>query len=329
MNPEPIFILGAHKSGTSLLRSIFDGHSELSVLPIETHVFQKMGYWIRYEYRKQHPQSPNLEKVKNKMARFIHKVNNQHDQYSGSHAKNLIDEKLFNEHLNNYLTSQDPAQIISTYFDALHLSIHNSTSAGHTKRYVEKSVEHSEFALELNQLFPQARFIHIVRNPYATVVALRKYKTLGYRFPLYHRLAKTLVSSFYHLHKNSRLLSNYYVIRYEDLVATPEIVIRELADFVNINWEQILLTPTVNGIPWEGNSTTGNEYDTISDKNLDNWKEEIHPVEVFYVNRLFTHILERYNYDKIPYNGGFIRPVSNETPLRYLANRLYRFYLID
>ena len=36
---NPVFILGSHKSGTSLLRNLLDGISGFFVIPIEAHFF--------------------------------------------------------------------------------------------------------------------------------------------------------------------------------------------------------------------------------------------------------------------------------------------------
>ena len=45
---DPIFLLGSHKSGTSLLRSLLDGHPDLDVLPREAHFFPTHGYASGY-----------------------------------------------------------------------------------------------------------------------------------------------------------------------------------------------------------------------------------------------------------------------------------------
>ena len=37
---NPVFICGAPRSGTTLLSNLLDGHSELLVLPSETHILQ-------------------------------------------------------------------------------------------------------------------------------------------------------------------------------------------------------------------------------------------------------------------------------------------------
>jgi hypothetical protein len=54
-NQHPIFIAGTHKSGTSLIRSLFDGHSNIYSIPMETHYFQLNKFWVDNEYRKQNP----------------------------------------------------------------------------------------------------------------------------------------------------------------------------------------------------------------------------------------------------------------------------------
>ena len=55
MKNPPVFIIGSHKSGTSLLRSLLDGHPELYVIPFETHFMASLGRWVQYSYRRQTP----------------------------------------------------------------------------------------------------------------------------------------------------------------------------------------------------------------------------------------------------------------------------------
>lgn len=44
------------------------------------------------------------------------------------------------------------------------------------------------------------------------------------------------------------------VIRFEDLVREPDVVMRALCDFLSLQWTEILVTPTFNSIPIESNS---------------------------------------------------------------------------
>ncbi|MGI8607235.1 MAG: sulfotransferase, partial [Gaiellaceae bacterium] len=54
---RPVFILGAHKSGTSLLRSLLDATPGFFVLPKEPHFFAYSGRWIDYPLRRRQPRS--------------------------------------------------------------------------------------------------------------------------------------------------------------------------------------------------------------------------------------------------------------------------------
>ena len=55
MKNPPVFILGSHKSGTSLLRSLLDSHPKLYIIPFETHFIASLGRWVQYSYRRQKP----------------------------------------------------------------------------------------------------------------------------------------------------------------------------------------------------------------------------------------------------------------------------------
>lgn len=324
MNENPIFLLGAHKSGTSLLRSIFDGHSQLFVIPFEAHFFQNMNYWVDNEYRKQHPRKLNQEEIIENFCAWIHHCNISEDRFADSITKGMFNEKYFREKISE-INSLNDLDLINKYFEAIHYSIFKETLSNE-KRIVEKSVENAEFVLELCQIYPKAKYIHIVRNPYSNFVALRRYKSQIYGYALLHRIVSTLYNSYYFLYKNKKLIKNYYTIKYENLVSNSKHHIKKLCEFVEIDFEDVLLTPTTMGKLWAGNSTSGKIYSGISSSNLDKWKNEIYPVEVFYVNKLFSFVFQDYGYEIINPHGSFWRKVPGENLKRYLANRFYKYF---
>ena len=326
MNQKPIFLLGAHKSGTSLLRSILDGHSQLYAIPIESHYFQNIKYWVNYEYRSQKPQRMSTKEIINNFCKWIHKCNISTDQYGDSIAKGLFDEFKFKEIFSTIKPTDNDKELIEKYLEAIYFSL-NETQISNKIRIVEKSVENAEFAVDLNHLFPQAKFIHIIRNPYANIVSLRKYKSINYGFPLMPRILKSLYNSFYYLYKNQRVIKNYFTIRYEDLVLNPEKSVKSIGDFLAIEFENILLTPTTQSKLWHGNSTTGQVFHGIVSSNLDKWKSEIHQMEVKYINKLFPFMLEDYGYEVYQHDGSWWKRAKGENIKRYIYNRVYNFYL--
>lgn len=328
MNKSPIFILGLHKSATTLLRNLLDGHPELFVIPFETHFFQLSNFWVDYEYRRARPKpsASQADAVAN-FIRFVKKISTTSDAFGDAFIKGKIDPKKF-EHLLTPPADTCTSLLISQYFESIAQSI-TDTTYQKSHRLVEKSVEHAEFTLELQQLFPDAKFVRILRNPYSNIVSLRKFQTNNYTFPLMHRVLATMENSYWNLYKNKFLLSsdNYKMIRYEDLVSEPEQIMTDVADFLDISFEPSLLTPTLLGKSWKGNSMSGKKFKGISSARLKQWKKEIQPMEIYYINKLFPFLLEDFGYERISTNGVFLKPAPKENPARYVINRLYRFYL--
>ncbi|MBN2011162.1 sulfotransferase [candidate division KSB1 bacterium] len=326
MNKRPIFLLGAHKSGTSLLRSLFDGHSQLFALPLETHFFENMHYWVDYEYRRQRPASLNRDEIIESFCKWIHHSNSSSDKYADSVAEGIFDEAKFRNHFSTIKTDDNDTNRMGIYFEAIYNAVYGHVPLP-TIRMVEKSIEHAEFAMNIQVLFPEAKFIHIIRNPYANIVALRRFKCFSDGFPLMPRILDSLYNSYYYLYKNSRFLKNYYVIRYEDLVTNPKKSLEHICQFLDIPFEDKLLVPTYLGKAWGGNSTTGKVFTGIDASNLDKWRTTIYPFEIFYVNKLFPFIFTDYNYESVTGHGSSWKRAKGENLVRYLYNRLYRFYI--
>jgi hypothetical protein len=100
------------------------------------------------------------------------------------------------------------------------------------KRLVLKSPPHSCRIKVLLELFPEARFVHIIRNPYVVFPSTVKtwnalYRKHGFERPPFQGLEEYIFSSFIRLYQKldegRRLVdpSRFYEIHYEDLVHDP------------------------------------------------------------------------------------------------------------
>jgi hypothetical protein len=109
------------------------------------------------------------------------------------------------------------------------------------RRLVLKSPTHSCRIRTLLELFPDARFIHIVRDPYAvfpSTVNLWKtlYETHGLQKPTFAGLDEYVFRTFTHLYarieEGRRLVApdRFHELRYEDLIRDPEGEMRRLYD---------------------------------------------------------------------------------------------------
>ena len=320
---NPVFLLGSHKSGTSLLRSLLDGAEGLFVVPVETHFIQFSGFWVDYALRAAQPWTFDFDKAVNKYVQHIQLSNTAQVDTSDSVLTGRWDVERFEEHMRTAgrrrWEEAGYRGLFDAYIEAIHLSLLGEPPRA--SRFVEKSVENAEYATFLAQLYPDARFIHIVRNPYATLVALRNYIGRG-RYPFLGPALRVMKNGYYYAYKNPLLLSDRYLtIRFEDLLANPEEAMEVIARFVGVEFTETLLTPTSMGDPWQGNSTTGERFESISLRPLIAWKEDIHPLEMAFVNRLFLHVVWDFEYQPAQSDMPVYLPCPGERPRVYLANR--------
>ncbi|HYV39915.1 MAG TPA: sulfotransferase [Gemmataceae bacterium] len=113
------------------------------------------------------------------------------------------------------------------------------------KRLVLKSPPHTCRVKVLKEMFPDAVFIHIVRNPYvvfASTMNLWKslYRHQGLQTPTFEGLEDQVFETYLHMHKKldeTRHLvdeDHFYEIRYEDLVRDPVGEMRALYEQLNL-----------------------------------------------------------------------------------------------
>jgi hypothetical protein len=145
----------------------------------------------------------------------------------------------------------------------------------------------------LLELFPRARFIHLVRNPYVvfpSTVNLWKslYRTHGLQRPTFAGLDEQVYGTFVHLYsrlEEERGLipgSQYYELRYEDLIRDPVGQMRALYTHLDIDgFEQV--SPRLREYLATAEGYATNRYDLSCEQ-----KEEI--------TRRWGHVIRRYGY---------------------------------
>ncbi|MDZ7690392.1 MAG: sulfotransferase [Balneolaceae bacterium] len=129
MNEEPIFILGAHKSGTTLLRSIFDGHPALFVIPFESHFFQNLCYWIDYDYRKEQPRTLTDQEIINRFRERLRHLNETEDKLGDTPESFEIDLPRFMRTFGQFSTSMTQKEQFELFAESVHQSLLRRTAA--------------------------------------------------------------------------------------------------------------------------------------------------------------------------------------------------------
>ena len=325
---RPIFIFGSHKSGSSLLRSLLDGHPALAVLPSESHFFQYAGYRVDYPLRRARLVDAPIEHRVRMLERFLEEENRCRDPFGASTMAGRYDEETFRQRLSGG-RAETLKQLFEVYVDAMWASL-GMARYMEGKRLVEKSVEHAEFGYVLKALFPDASFLHVIRNPYATFVALRRSRSRA-GYPVLKPLIEALKASYSALAKNRIALDRYLIVRYEDLVKEPKETMRAVAAHLEIQYDECLEVPTLLGERWGGNSTSGRKFEGVDARPLEEWKNHIRDIEIVLVNRVLREFIDLYGYEVVEPRHRVLRqrwePSPKERVGVYIKNRAYLFSL--
>ncbi len=338
----PVFILGCMKTGTTLTLSLLDAHPELLIMPSEMNYFRYSDHPSLFPKRKisNFPAGPQLTRRIVDALYFINLLDSRRlerlkAQYRlrpyDHHDFTAVDHRAFEEFVESALPHPSHREQFLHFFRALLVSTGQAPNSLAQRSIVEKSPLQEEHAPLLRTWFPSAKFVHIVRNPYATLCALRIVGSGALargqrpRYP-YLRDACSMIGASVRIGElNRSSIPNYLMVRYEDLVLEPEKTLGIICDFIGISFQECLLTPTLLGKPWGGNSMHGLASSGIESVAVERWKEKITALEIDLVNKKLGHILDTFGYARMPSRSRLrtMAPQSREGILTWVANRTF------
>lgn len=223
-SPSPIFIVGAPRSGTTLLRVMLNRHPNVGLCN-ETYFF----YYI-YTRRRAFGDLANPENRKRVVERYLE-----------THLVSRLDLDLVD--LKETLLRE------ATDYRTLFLTLMSSYSYGHGKtRYGEKTPQHTLHIDTLRQLYPDCKIIHLVRDPRDVVASLL-------RMPWGARSASAnarLWRNYVRAAEGHRHEENFLRVYYEKLVQEPETELHRICDLLGepFSTQMLEADPTVSVDRW-------------------------------------------------------------------------------
>jgi len=293
-----IFLCGHRKSGTTLLLSLLDSHTQLSVFPVDSGFFYK--YYPICETKKY----STLQKTSTVIKEIIGNFENELQKLSEQERREInIDlEKFKNDFL--YLarkTNLAPKDVLVSLSVSYKKNFKNSPNQ---IMWVEKTSSTEIYAIDVFNWFPNAKFIHVIRDPRDNWASLKS----GWekRYKKFNDSKSRLIQSLIDRGKlgmelardNASIFGNnrYKIIKFEELVNKPEKTMKEICDFLGIKFEEIVLKPTICGKPWKGNNFDGIEFTSASSINVGRWKERISEDEAKLIEYYFADIMQFFGY---------------------------------
>jgi len=270
-----VFLCGYMKSGTTLLLALLDGHDELNVMPGDSFIVNKFSR----EAERMNDISWQAWR-NNWFKRMINPTGQKPFWILGTDLMLYSKFLQFMDYWYEHLPSTHRRPILAVVFSFFCANPHRPL---HPKLWVEKTPGNEFRTEDILTLFPDSKFIHIVRDPRENLASIKRlYTSRSWKWD-YREMTKTLSRSCNMANLNLKQLSKsrYLVIRYEDLIANTNAVMHDIASFLDISWNDCLLKPTVNSQPAKANTmykerqVTGRVRRSAQDK----WREELNDIE--------------------------------------------------
>lgn len=292
LRDRPIFICGHPKAGTSLLRAVFDSHPQLVVYPEETVFFR------RFLPRAAGLDVEQLLSLADETLIHIFQWNPTNPppsqagfpdrDYSAipfdqvrAEMRRLVAERC-----------RHPGDVLSAA--ALAYGRVCGQISEQTRGWVEKSPYNEFYAAQIFAWWPQARCVHILRDPRDNYVSYRrKHPDWSAEFfaANWRRSTRTGVEN-----QKRFGVEKYLILRYEDLTQAPQETLRQLTEFLQIDWDASLAAPTRAGAQWQGNSMFAERFQAISAAPVARWKENLSAQDAAVIELIAAAHMKRWGY---------------------------------
>ncbi len=273
-----VFVVGVARSGTSLLKALLDGHPQLWVPSAESFAVD----WCE---------------ASDPVAAFLALPRYDALLPEGSDARREVERVLRAE----FAPGQGAPRAVLAFLKAMARVQAPAVSATH---WVEKTPKHLRAVPDFLKSFGgRARVVCVVRDPRAVLASQAKRWERG-RTPegmrhFARRWATGDALTREYQRRATQAGFGFMAVRYEDLVAQPEAIMREVATHLDIPWDPMLVAPTRGGTAWGGNSSYGTDGapSQISDVSLRRYEQELPASIVTGVSRLLARRMEAWGYE--------------------------------
>jgi len=277
---RPVFIVGANRSGTTLFRLILNRHSQIAV-PDELSYFR--GSLFRTSQRGWR----NGQFTRQAYETFVRDFLTRNTE---------VLRPLDVEKLKVGLLVREEVDLRYPYEFVL-----RSWAEAHGKtRWGEKTPGNLFHAPTIVEMFPDAMFVYMVRDPRAGTSSMRNTSIFGKDIVINtlnrrHFMTVGLRLLEKHVDEQKRL-----VLRYEDLVTDPERSLQGVCDFLGISFEHGMLDFYVDASDFM-KARASSDFNAaatrpIDSSRVDSWREQMSAREVAVVEALCRDEMRRFGY---------------------------------
>jgi hypothetical protein len=249
---RPVCITGSHRSGTTLMRDLLDGHPALVVLPSEGTYFTALERPMR--------RLPSDEQcgwfAREWLRRLANPINQPPYWTLGRSTREGSGYVDFARRMQAWwprLERASPAGAPWPLAAAALAYAGVRAASGSPRRWVEKTPAAERWLRRLWTAWPEAKVVQLVRHPEAVASSRKRMEERAGTFAWGPALAELRRS--YRTAARHRDLRHALPIRYEDLIASRGETMERVARFLEIESTSEWPSPTVAGMPAESNTS--------------------------------------------------------------------------
>lgn len=200
---NPIFIIGTGRSGTTLLRMMLNAHPAIYISNEASY------YLVAQKARSSGEWLDSYRKI----------ISYRWMKFPAQDVEQRVPRDL-------------PKEKIHQAFDTL---MRIKADQYGKRHYGDKTPTHALHVDRILRDFPKARIVHIVRDPVATVASMKHMPWMPQSVVLISLMLAAQMRKVRNFHK--QILE----IRLEDLLASPESVLRKVLDYIEEDWDDKVL----------------------------------------------------------------------------------------
>lgn len=315
------FVIGPARSGTTLMISLLDSHPELAVVPMEIKFidlyYSKIGENKSYEdVNNFFLNKPQIKVIKENRITTIDPMSTGFLDFSNVDF-NIIEKEM---NINALKYENDKCRkksLLAQYIIDFHRAYMKAMNKEPRNGFATKEGNHGlPYIRNIKENFPDAKFIIMIRDPRDSYSSRKKISGLvksGNYYPTFG--GKTHVVDFLFLINGNSLGKSCYAymkyfqdmdstndfcfVQYEKLVQDPVSTMKDVAMFLGINFDEIMLKPTVAGNPWGGNASNKKQFSNISSSRIAKWQKELTMAEILLIEYFMHDYLVKWGYKQM------------------------------